>query len=223
MSSGQPPLQTQPAGLKVCDGVGLRQLDPPRAPWFAQPRAMVTLGAEGGYGRARRSQQREGGERGGRRAGTVSPTSVPREAAQPPEPRKTPTSSYSFEEGGSAGLRDSVRLQEEPRPHGDPSRSTFLPVSLRYPGTRRGEREGQRRRASPCLDVRPWMRMEPWGEAGNSWSSSSATQGVCLRQLLLGLAPPRKQPPTLHPKMFVFLGKGEGWHRLLTFVLKDGS
>lgn len=88
LSSGRPPLRAQPAGQKVCGGVGLRQLDPPRAPWFAQPRAMVTLGAEGGYGRARRSQQREGGERSGRRAGTFSPTSAPGEAAQPPEPRK---------------------------------------------------------------------------------------------------------------------------------------
>lgn len=67
---------------------------------------------------------------------------------------------------------------------------------------------------------------KPQGETSNSLSSSSGTQGVCLLRFLLGLTPPRKQPPTLqtlYPKMFVFLGKGEGWDRLLTFVLKDGS
>jgi hypothetical protein len=169
---------------------------------------------------ADRSSVKAGSAAGGRRGLSPRPQH-PEKRINHLNPEKTPTSSFSFEEGGSAGRRDSVRLQEEPRPQGDPSRSTLLPVSLRYPGTRRGEKEGQRRRASPCLALRAWL-WSPWGEAGNR-RSSSATQGVCLPQLLLGLAPPRKQPPTLHPKMFVFLGKGEGWQRLLTFVLKDGS
>lgn len=69
--------------------------------------------------------------------------------------------------------------------------------------------EGLHRLASPppsCKNV----DLKLWGETGNNRSSSSGTQGVCLPQLLLGLAPPRKQPPH-QLKMFVFLGKGEGW------------
>jgi hypothetical protein len=49
--------------------------------------------------------------------------------------------------------------------------------------------------------------------------------GVPPGAFSLGLAPSRRQHPTLHPQSicFVFLGKGDGWEVLLTSVLKDGS
>lgn len=84
---GSAPPWSRPAAVPAPGGVAERRLDPPRAPWFAQPCAMVTLGAEVGAGRAR-SSQNEGGERGRRPAGAGSATPAPGEAAQPPEPGK---------------------------------------------------------------------------------------------------------------------------------------
>ncbi|KAJ8783674.1 hypothetical protein J1605_008717 [Eschrichtius robustus] len=85
---GSAPRQPRPAALPAPGGVAERRLYPPRAPWSARPRAMVTLGAEVGAEQVPSSSHNEGGRRGARPAGAVSASPAPREAAQPPEPEK---------------------------------------------------------------------------------------------------------------------------------------
>lgn len=181
---------------------------------------MGTLGAGGGSGRARRSQQREGGERSGRRAGTFSPTSAPREAAQPPEPRKRQQVVSPSRRAAQRAAETPSGFRGKPRLLGDPSRSTFLPVSLRYPGTRGGSKEGRCRRASPCLAVRMWMRRA----LGRDWIqpvSQLRDPGGVPPAASPGPHPSSKATPRLSTsRLFVFLGdggEGEGWDRLLTF------
>lgn len=178
---------------------------------------MVTLGAEAGDRRAHRPQN-EGGERGGRPAGAVSPTPAPREAAQPPEHGERQQVVSRQRRAAQLGAKTPSRCPENLVHLETKAARLFLWVSLRYLQLRRARRgrgslgkaadpAGRLPRSPPRTGA---VRREPWRQVAERLDQRAVSQTSGWEPRLRASPLAHGSPLTLTPEAFAFLGKGEG-------------